>query len=542
MLKYILHFTTITLFCGILLIMQPPIVKAQDTTGITANEAITEPPDTALSDNGIEQEIIQAVPLQAVAGKDRIGVVGRNIVFDSSGSTGPADKTLSYTWDFGDGQQFTGIDASHIYEEPGVYKVKLVVSDGEHESENTILVTIARDVVLLITDHSTPKEQIKQLRLYAERHGVLLTIIRPKNEHDPTYAQSRNLAEQLITSEKDLSQANIIITWTEKNVGLDALSEVGRIFASAQEDVATSKISFNQKVIIRVDKKTPNNVLARLAQNTYNILSPQYILLTTTQALEPILQNPASDDIIINLKNQRIDYQIIGQHSQRVLGTITPLNAISYGINYLINQGVSPDTMFLLLILPVVATLVAFARQIVGIKAFGIYVPSIITLTFVVTQLKYGLLIFTVLLVTATISRILVRNLRILYMPRMAIVLTLVSLSIFATFLLASYFKLTTLLSVSIFPILVMIILTEKFVEAQIEQGNKHAIILTLETLALAVISYLIVTADKFETFIMAYPEIVLLTVLVNLSLGRFTGLRIVEYFRFRKLFKKSST
>jgi hypothetical protein len=36
----------------------------------------------------------------------------------------------------------------------------------------------------------------------------------------------------------------------------------------------------------------------------------------------------------------------------------------------------------------------------------------------------------------------------------------------------------------------------------------------------------------------LAYPEIVLLAIVVNFGLGRWTGLRVVEYFRFREVFR----
>ncbi len=514
---------------------------AQDAEIIDEVIGVEESDSATDEDNIKEEEIIESTPLVAKAGKDKTVAVERNVVFDASGSTGPIDQELSYAWDFGDGQTFNALEASHIYDEPGIYKATLTVSDDSETSKDSILVSVAKDVVVLLTDDTVARETTRHYKEYAARYGTLVIVMRPKDPDQPTYTVARNLAERLITSEEDLDQADLVITWTEKNIGLDALSEVGRIFDSGNDDVTTSSNSFGQKAIVRVDEKQAGPALSRLAQNTFNVLEPKYVLLTTTESLEELLRDPNPENIINNLKAQGFEYEIIGSHSQRVLGTINPINFISYGVNYLINEGVSPDSIFLLLILPVVATIIAFGRQVVGVRAFGIYVPTLITLIFVITRLQYGLLIFAVLLLTATAARLAARRLRLLYMPRMAIVLTVVAFAIFALFIVGSYFHATGLLSISIFPILVMIILTEKFVEAQIEQGQNTAIILTIETLVLAIVSYSIVTWDTFETFIMAYPELVLITIVLNIILGRFTGLRLSEYLRFKTLFSKKT-
>ncbi len=520
--------------CLSISLLLPPLVLAEDSAinAASPTEAVIIPDNT----------VVEEKPLRAEAGLEKNVVVGRNVLFDASASTGPTDRQLTYTWDFDDGQQFQGIDASHIYNQPGVYNVRLTLSDGEQTSQDEVLVSVAKEVVLFLTDATVPRDTIKNLRLLAKRDGVLLIVARPQEDTTTTYAMSQSLAEQLIAAPDDLNQSKTVLVWTSKNVGLAALAEVDRIFKTNEDATTTSPLSFKQKTIIQIDEHPTSLVLARLAQNTYNALEPNYILLTAPSAIPTILADSANTRIFNKLKDTNIVYRIIGSHSQRVLDKITPWNFISYGINYLINQGVSQDTLFLLLVLPIVATLVAFARQVVGVQAFGIYVPSIIALAFVITQLKYGLLIFLMLLVTATLARIGMRYLRLLYLPRMAVVLTIVALSIFFMFTVAAYFKQTGFLTISIFPILVMVILTEKFVEAQIEQGNKAAVILTLETLALAVISYLIITWDIITTLILAYPEIILAsTIILNIGLGRFSGLRVLEYFRFRKLLKQSS-
>jgi len=162
---------------------------------------------------------------------------------------------------------------------------------------------------------------------------------------------------------------------------------------------------------------------------------------------------------------------------------------VSSIIQFFIQEGVPFETVILILMLPIIATFIAFLRQVVGIKAFGIYTPLIITFAFLATNgLKYGIAIFLAVILAGMIMRFVLRPFRLLYLPRVAIMLTVVALSILIMLTLGGNLKRTGLAAVSIFPILIMITLVEKFVAVQIEKGNKTAVILALETLLISIL------------------------------------------------------
>ncbi|MDD5083841.1 MAG: 7TM domain-containing protein [Candidatus Moranbacteria bacterium] len=212
-------------------------------------------------------------------------------------------------------------------------------------------------------------------------------------------------------------------------------------------------------------------------------------------------------------------------------------------IDFFILQGVPLDTIVLLLMLPIVATLVAFFRQIIGIKAFGIYTPSIVTFAFLAFDpkgIKYGIAIFLSIIITGMLSRILLKHFRLLYLPRVAITLTIVALTTLTMLVIGGSFNRTGLASVSIFPLLIMITLVEKFIATQIEKGDKTATILALETLGISLIGYAIVRYHVLIELIIAHPWVVLITLPINVWLGKWTGLRVMEYLRFRKIFDQN--
>ena len=210
-------------------------------------------------------------------------------------------------------------------------------------------------------------------------------------------------------------------------------------------------------------------------------------------------------------------------------------------ITFFIAEGVPLQTVTLLLMLPLVATLVAFFRQVIGIKAFGIYTPSIITFALIAFDpngIKYGIAIFISVIFVGMITRLALKQLRLLYLPRVAITLSVVSLAVLGILVLGGSLNRTGLSSVSIFPLLIMITLAEKFVATQIEKGSRIAFILAIETLIISVIGYYLVSWENLKALLLQFPWIVLFTFLINFSLGKWTGLRLTEYFRFHKIFR----
>lgn len=210
-------------------------------------------------------------------------------------------------------------------------------------------------------------------------------------------------------------------------------------------------------------------------------------------------------------------------------------------IIFFLNQGIPFETVILLLMLPIIATFIAFLRQVVGIKAFGIYTPLIITFAFLATNgLKYGIFIFLAVILSGMLMRFMLKPFRLLYLPRVAIMLSVVALVILGTLFLGGNMRRTGLASVSIFPILIMITLVEKFVAVQIEKGNKTAVILTLETLLISVVGFYLASWGELIRLLASYPWVVLLAFPINFFLGRWTGLRLSEYLRFKDVLKKT--
>lgn len=73
---------------------------------------------------------------------DKVYKIDENVDFDGSNSLSPGGAQLTYDWDFGDGTNATGKEASHSYSESGAYMVTLTVSDGSKSDSNQKIVIV----------------------------------------------------------------------------------------------------------------------------------------------------------------------------------------------------------------------------------------------------------------------------------------------------------------------------------------------------------------------------------------------------------------
>lgn len=92
--------------------------------------------------------------------------------------------------------------------------------------------------------------------------------------------------------------------------------------------------------------------------------------------------------------------------------------------------------------------------------------------------------------------------------------------------------------NLSIFPLLLLVLLAETFIDVQSRRSVDQAVEMTVETLLLATISYFVMELEVVQRFVLLNPELTVVGVAVfNIFMGKFSGLRLLEYWRFRDLF-----
>ncbi|KKR90620.1 MAG: hypothetical protein UU51_C0008G0006 [Microgenomates group bacterium GW2011_GWC1_41_20] len=259
---------------------------------------------------------------------------------------------------------------------------------------------------------------------------------------------------------------------------------------------------------------------------------------TPTATLEP---TPGVPPVDITQKSTESLGPLEKLLEEQNLDAVWPFNPVKYAIRGAVEAGVPANTLVLLLLLPIVTFVVAFSRNVVGIRGFGIFLPAALSVVFVATGPVVGIGLFLVIVAVSTLIRMILRKLKVKlqYLPRMSFILWAVVIAVLGVLFLAPILNFPALANVSIFAVLVLILLAEEFSRVQLGKSAKTAVNLTFETLILSLISYFFLTLEPLRKYVLLKPEASLTMVAVaDLILGKYTGLRVMEFYRFRKLIK----
>lgn len=226
----------------------------------------------------------------------------------------------------------------------------------------------------------------------------------------------------------------------------------------------------------------------------------------------------------------------------QVVESVFPFNFIKVAIRNSVNAGVPANTIVLLLLLPLIVALIAAARHIIGLRGFGIFLPAALAIVFVAIGPIIGIILFMVIVLISTYARIWMRKMKVKlqYLPRMSLILWFVVLGVLGILFLAPVIGRSDFAKVSIFPVLILVLLAEDFSKIQLGKSARTAIALATETILMALVSYIFLTFEFLQRFALLNPEVLLTVVIAfNILLGKYVGLRVVEYWRYRKLILK---
>lgn len=200
------------------------------------------------------------------------------------------------------------------------------------------------------------------------------------------------------------------------------------------------------------------------------------------------------------------------------------------------DAGIPLSLIKIILLMPLGAMIVAIARNVIGLKTFGIFLPALIAVAITSTGLLWGIVAFVLVIMLVSITHFPLERLGMLYTPKLVIMLITVVVAFVVLSVIGMRFDYTELAYITLFPVVVITITAERFARTIMEEDFRKALIITFQTLIVVLMAYFAMNSRTMEALFLAFPELFLVIAGAMLLLGRWMGLRISEYKRFRWL------
>ncbi len=197
------------------------------------------------------------------------------------------------------------------------------------------------------------------------------------------------------------------------------------------------------------------------------------------------------------------------------------------------------NTIKWLSIFPLAILVIVLMRNVIGLQTMGTFTPMLLAMALVKTGFWPGLLCFGIIVSGGLAIRFWLSRLNLLMVPRIsAVVIVVIIIMQFLT-IIGYQFKLNVALSAVFFPIIIMAWIIERASITWEEDGAKNACQEIINSMAVAIITYFIISNEYIRHIMFAFEELNLVILFIVMLLGTYTGYRLLELKRFKPLVKE---
>lgn len=383
--------------------------------------------------------------------------------------------------------------------------------------------------IVLLNDGPIPRGTIEQIQTEAQATRVNITLL--SVDFDSSYSREHMLQSLVGEHLTLIREANLLLVRTADTAGIYALLKQGELGVRL-DDLRVIVASRVPQVVSRVFAA----VLELLLKPAEIVLLARPVdLLTLWRIGSASVQTQGP--LIDHIRQSQTEAHIVNADTVSHLGWWRR-QVVSLW-TFAVQAQVSLPALSMILVLPLIAFFLVILRNVIGLETFGTFSPMLLALAFLTTGLLWGLVVFAIIVGLGTGLRLILQGLRLHLVSRVAILIAVVAVSMAGLTVLGATLGIGALLHVSIFPMVIMANTIENFTNTQLERGTKEALRLTMNTLLVAAISYLGIESTGLKPLVLTFPEILAIVLVFELLLGRWRGLRLLEYLRFAKVLEQ---
>ena len=218
--------------------------------------------------------------------------------------------------------------------------------------------------------------------------------------------------------------------------------------------------------------------------------------------------------------------------------------SLSKFLEFLAYAGFSYQLLAFLLSLTVVVLILNILKQIVWFNVFGIYYPVLFAITISILGLSAFIFIFIGFL-SIVIVNLFSKKVHLLLHAKRSLLISLYIVLFLFTLGVDNFFELSFINygifdnPFIIFPLFIMIILSDKVFQEDIDMFGKSAFFDIAQYGIITYVIYWLIEYKTLQYFLISYPDSIILVVFLNIFIGRYMGLQMFEYFRFSPLLRK---
>jgi hypothetical protein len=200
----------------------------------------------------------------------------------------------------------------------------------------------------------------------------------------------------------------------------------------------------------------------------------------------------------------------------------------------LYNLPVEEQALFkLILLLPIGALVVVFMRIMIGVQTSGTFMPVLIAMALLQTELVPGLVILLLIVTLGLLIRSYLSSLNLLLVARIG-TLVIIVIGIISVMSVVGYrLGLMQGLTITFFPMVILAWTVERMSIVWEEDGPYEVLIQGSGSLFVAIVAFLLMDQAITRHLVFNFPELHLVVLALILLIGRYTGYRLSELRRF---------
>lgn len=232
-------------------------------------------------------------------------------------------------------------------------------------------------------------------------------------------------------------------------------------------------------------------------------------------------------------ENSRINFTAV--RDRIPLARLTDLRDSPIMVSTILGLPASERSVFRYIVLiPLGAFVVVVMRNIVGIATLGTFMPVLLALSLLEIPILGGLVMFSVLLAAGLWFRFLLSRLNLLVVPRVAACVVIVTLIMMLMSIFNYRLGLDGAMQITLFPMIIIAWTIERMSLIWEEEGKRNALTQVGGSILVAFCAYKFMKISQLQYWAYYFPELLLILLACILMIGRYTGYRISELFRFR--------